>query len=154
MIGFTDAFFYNQLQQITIDLLPNTRSMSQFSYTFWTQLLNWLSVLAWPSSIISLLWGLATFSFSDIIFLQFLNSTTELTEPSQVFFRYNLWKDRIEIISKSSSIIMCFSVAAESCLVSRCLAMVVSMVLLWLHISGVQSSCHSIILYSNQKYTI
>jgi hypothetical protein len=98
----------------TINLLPRTRStlvlLSQFSYNFWTQLLNW----------------------------------TELTQRSHVSSLYNFEKNRIEItISNISSISMCLSVAVEMCLASRCLEMDVAAVLLWLHTSGVQASCHN-----------
>jgi hypothetical protein len=60
--------------------------------------------------------GLAPFSFS------WLNSLTacEVTERSHVSSLYNFGKDRIEITtSKSSSIITCLHVAAETCLATR-----------------------------------
>jgi hypothetical protein len=107
---------YNQLQQLTINLLLRTRSivvlLSHFSYNFWTQLLNW----------------------------------TELTARSHVSSLYNFGKKEIDTTaSNSSSIIVCLLVATDKCLLSRCLAMDVSAVLLWLHISGVQEPCHAIL---------
>jgi hypothetical protein len=61
---------------------------------------------------------------------------------------YNFGANRIQITtSNSSSVSLCLSVAAETCLASRCLAMDVSAVLLSLHTSGVQVSCHSIYIY-------
>jgi hypothetical protein len=68
---------------------------------------------------------------------------------------YNFRKNRIEIAtSNSASIIMCLFVvtslfvAAETSLASRCLPMDVSAVLLWLHTSGVQASCHNIFRFN------
>jgi hypothetical protein len=40
------------------------------------------------------------------------------------------------------------SATSETCLPNRCLAMDVSAVLLWLHISDVQASCHNIYMYN------
>jgi hypothetical protein len=78
---------------------------------------------------------------------------------------YNFGANGIEITTcNSSSAIVCLSVAVETCvkfvatlwflqayplprirvLGSRCLGMDVSAVLLWLHTSGVQASCHNI----------
>jgi hypothetical protein len=65
---------------------------------------------------------------------------------------YNFEKNRIEITtSNGSSIIACPLVAAEICLASRCLEMDVSAVLFWLHNSGLQASCHSIIVRINNS---
>jgi hypothetical protein len=62
---------------------------------------------------------------------------------------YNFEANRIEITtSNGSSIIPCPSVVAEACLPNRCLEMDVSALLLWLHIYGVQASCHNIIFHS------
>jgi hypothetical protein len=61
--SFIFTLSYSQLQQLTINLLPRNRSilvlLLQFSYNFWTQLLNstaelkWLSVLTYPPFITS-----------------------------------------------------------------------------------------------------
>jgi hypothetical protein len=45
-------------------------------------------------------------------------------------------------------------VAAETCLASRCLALDFSAVLLWLHTSGVQASCHTSINRLTSWYTL
>jgi hypothetical protein len=69
-----------------------------------------------------------------------------MIERSHGFSLYNFGKDRTEITTSNSfSIIMCLSVAAKACLASRCLAIDVSAVLLWLHTSGLQVSCHNVL---------
>jgi hypothetical protein len=115
MPSFTITLNYSQLQQLTISLLPRTHSilvlLSQFFYSFWTQLLN---------------------------------LTTEFTVRSHVSSLYNFGENWIEITtSNNSSTLACAFVAVETGLASRCLAMDVSVVLLWLHTSGVQASCPS-----------
>jgi hypothetical protein len=46
------------------------------------------------------------------------------------------------------------SITSETCLPSRCLAVEVSAVLLWLHTSGVQAPCHTTIQISGSLLTI
>jgi hypothetical protein len=63
---------------------------------------------------------------------------------------HNSGEDWIEITtSNNSSIIVRLFVAAETCLASRCLAMDVSAVLLWLHTSGVKVSCNNAKYFGN-----
>jgi hypothetical protein len=135
MIGFIDDLFYNL--SIKINLLSR------------------------PLSILILLLQ-ASYNFSTFL----LNWNIELTQRFHVScFLCNLEKNRTEITSpSSSSIIMCLSVAAytcvnflaglwfpQTCIATRCLAMEVSEVLLCLNTSGVQASCHSIHCCQNLK---
>jgi hypothetical protein len=84
----------------------------------------------------------APFSFSCLSSF----TISKLTQRSHVSSLYNFGKNRINItIFNGSSTIVCLFVAAKT-YVSHCLAMDVSAVLLWLQTSGVQVSCHNIIM--------
>jgi hypothetical protein len=177
MIGFIDTFFYNHLQQLTINgclrLAPFLTGLreSSFFYCDWLgsdlgighffsfrcPLVNTPQLNTQPSSTQLLNYFLNSLRLNRyrINYVSSLESYKTSGEPNrdhhlQEFLYYSrvhpLLRKRVLIYS-NALVSTSLSVAAGTCLLSRYLTMDVSAVLLWLHTSGVQASCHN--MYHN-----